>query len=113
MTSFRGPAVLLEQYWNDVQTGGRTDGCRQVDPEIPADYELPAEAAAASANLESAVGAVNLGLQLLRDGWREFRSACNNNTLTSSLARGQSTVETINVTFEGASNLLDAVRSGG
>jgi hypothetical protein len=112
MTQFRGPAVLLEQYWSDVETSGTTGGCGQPDPAIPENYVIPEEAATASPELKNTVDAVNLGLQLLREGWRDFRNACDGNSLSAGLARGQIAVSAINNAFESARNQLDALRGG-
>ncbi len=113
MTTVRGPAVLLQQYWTDVSNSGTTGGCGQPDPQIPEDYEIPQEAATASPALQDTVEAINLGLQLLREGWRDFRNACNNNSLSAGLSRGNIAVNAINTTFTSARNQLNAVRTGG
>ncbi|MFN8375867.1 MAG: HEAT repeat domain-containing protein [Anaerolineae bacterium] len=112
MTTVRGPAVLLSTYWSDVQSSGTTGGCGQPDPEIPDDYTIPDEAAAASPALRQTVDAVNLGLQLLREGWRDFRTACDTSALSSGLARGQIAVSAINAAFDSARNQLNALRNG-
>ncbi|NWF67868.1 MAG: hypothetical protein HXY40_02165 [Chloroflexi bacterium] len=112
MTDTRGPIVLLDQNWSEAQTGGDS-GCRQVDPVIPEDYALPSEVASASSNLVQAQTAVNLGLQLLRDGWTLYRTSCANNRLTANASTGLLTASSAQGAFDSARTLLNAVRSGG
>lgn len=110
VTGAAGAASVLEQYWNDVRSGGTTGGCTQPLPDIPADYELPPEARAASQDLELAAGLVNTGLGLLRLGWNQFQAACAANP-AASLSDGLQTVTNIRAAFSNARGRLDALRS--
>lgn len=106
----RGAATTLEQYWNDVRSFGSTGGCLQPLPVIPADYELPADAAAASPQLDLAKNLVNTGLELLRQSWGQFQAACAAG-LAANLNDGLKAVETVKIAFSAAISQLDELRS--
>lgn len=105
----RGAASTLEQYWNDVRSAGATGGCTQPLPAIPADYELPADAAAASPALDLAKNLVNTGLGLLRLGWNQFQAACATG-LAAGLNDGLRSIDNIKAAFSTAAGQLDALR---
>jgi hypothetical protein len=105
----RGAASLLAQYWNDVRSSGGTGGCTQPQPPVPADYTLPPEAAAASQDLALAAGLVNTGLELLRQGWTQFQTACAASP-AASLNAGLEKVNQISAAFSLASSQLDLLR---
>ena len=105
----RGAASALEQYWSDVRSAGTTGGCTQPLPAIPANYELPADAAAASPELDLAKNLVNTGLGLLRLGWDQFQAACAAG-LAAGLNDGLRSVDNIKAAFSTAASQLDALR---
>ncbi len=105
----RGAASALEQYWSDVRSAGTTGGCTQPLPAIPANYELPEDAAAASPELDLAKNLVNTGLGLLRLGWDQFQAACAAG-LAAGLNDGLRSVDNIKAAFSTAASQLDALR---
>jgi hypothetical protein len=112
MTGQRGQLTLLGQYWRDVQQAGRTDGCNQPLPPIPADYTLPPADARAAPALEQAVELINQGLELTRVGWADFLIACGSRELAPGISDGLALYSTALTAFQAATQLLDSVRDG-
>lgn len=112
MTGQRGQLTLLGQYWRDVQQAGRTDGCNQPLPPIPADYNLPPEDARAAPALGQAVELINQGLELTRVGWADFLIACGSRELAPGVSNGLALYNTAHTAFQAANQLLDSVRDG-
>jgi hypothetical protein len=111
VTSNRGAAGLLDQYWNDVRQGGSTDGCSLTPPSIPADYVLPEADAQASLDLATAVGQINSGLAMLRTGWTDFQLACTSDSqLVQQAPTEFSEAQQIEALFQAAEQSLDRVR---
>ncbi len=76
MQTTRGPTALLNQYWADIRDTGSTDGCTLPVPAIPEQTALPADLDGLSDDLDLAVGLVNNGLALTRQGWNQLTAAC-------------------------------------
>ncbi|MFQ3566245.1 MAG: HEAT repeat domain-containing protein [Aggregatilineales bacterium] len=112
MTGQRGQLTLLGQYWRDVQQAGRTDGCNQPLPPIPADYSLPLQDARAAPALGQAVELINQGLELTRVGWADFLIACGSRELAPGISDGLALYTTALTAFQAATQLLDSVRDG-
>lgn len=78
VTAPRGAAVLLVQYWQDVESTGATDGCNEPRPTIPDNYiVLPEADLDVFSELAQAVQLVNVGLDAVRNGWVTFRGVCS------------------------------------
>jgi len=111
MRNPRGPAGLLRQYWTDATRAGMTDACRDPLPDVRDDYSLPPQDAEASPELAQAVEQINLGLDLIRQGWMLFETACQTNSLASQAATGRQIVMTAEAAFQTAEGLLNVVRN--
>lgn len=109
VTGLRGSNTILDQYWRDA-IGGSTDACRLEQPTIPEDYTLPAEDAAAEPTLNQAVGQVNLGLQLVRQGWTQFAVACSSGQLRAQADNGLQVTAAARTAFDNAVALLQTLR---
>lgn len=106
-----GAYTLLNTFWTDVQSAGRTDGCRERAPEIPEDYPpISEELLEIVPDLGQAREQVNIGLGLLRQGWLLFSESCNNDTLAQNLQTGLTIVTTANSAFTNANSLLNSLR---
>ncbi len=83
VTNPQGASTKLVSYWEDVQNSGSRQGCSIVEPpEIPSITEtIPDVDFQASPDLRNAVQSINTGLDAVRIGWANFRTACNNNSL--------------------------------
>ncbi|MDX1991670.1 MAG: hypothetical protein SF029_04750 [bacterium] len=108
-----GARTLLVQYWNDVASAGRTDGCRLPAPQIPENYTetIPADVLLVAPALQSAVEQLNIGLDLLRQGWGLFNTSCQNNTLGAQLPVAQEITRTVETTFSNAEDILNTIRT--
>ncbi len=112
VTSTRGASSLLLRYWQDVQTSGDTDGCSASRPGIPETYTvLPEIDLQTSPEFSRAVTLINNGLNALRDGWREFQSACSAGNMLGSVQSGIAFAQAADSAFEAAVPLLDRVRA--
>jgi hypothetical protein len=112
VTSPRGAAALLVQYWQDVVDTGATTGCNAPRPTIPSDYTASIASDLPNLNaLESARGLVNTALSDLRIGWTNLRGACNTGGLASQgqpeLLRARNVLNN----FTSARAALDALRA--
>lgn len=112
MTGLRGEAVRIQTYWGDIQQFGTSEGCFQSQPIIPEAYTLPADVAAEFPTLQTAADLVNTGLLLTQQSFEGFFAACNNNTLSQDLATFQEQANGAVEAFNGAQDLLDALRRG-
>jgi hypothetical protein len=108
----QGANTTLAQYWDDIRQAGRTEGCRQPQPQIPDNYPpIPADVLAAVPELGNAADQINIALDLLRNqGWPLFTSACANNTLAENLATGLLITETTGSAFNVANQILVNIR---
>jgi hypothetical protein len=108
----RGSNGLLRQYWSEA-AGGSTDACRISPPPIAEDYVLPPDIALASPQLAQARDQVNLGLNLVRQGWQRLTDACAAGTadaLTQGSAAGIAIADTANGAFAAAQGILNGLR---
>ncbi|MBC7811186.1 MAG: HEAT repeat domain-containing protein [Burkholderiales bacterium] len=108
----RGSNGLLRTYWSEA-AGGSTDACRISPPPIAEDYLLPPEIALASPQLAQAKDQVNLGLNLVRQGWQRLTDACAAGTpeaLTEGSAAGIAISDTANGAFAAAQGILEGMR---
>lgn len=103
----RGANTILNQYWTDLSTAGDTDGCNRPPEEIPGAYNLPPEIALVAPELADAAENVNIGLNLLRDGWSLFRTSCIDGTLTTNLASGIAISQAATNAFNTANEILN------
>lgn len=110
MRSPRGPGGLLTQYWADAARAGVTTACNEPTPSIPETYALPPEDAEASPELAQAVEQVNIGLDLIRQGWTLFHSSCQSGRLSEQSATGVQITSTADAAFKTAEGLLVVVR---
>ncbi|MBL8130829.1 MAG: hypothetical protein JNL42_03150 [Anaerolineae bacterium] len=111
MIGSRGAATLLVQYWEDVGATGTTAGCDvPTIPDIPENVELDPAVLAGSTELARAVDLMNNGLTAIRDGWVDFRFACNSRNLMGELPSKLATARAAQSAFSAARTLLDAVR---
>ncbi|MBC7871530.1 MAG: hypothetical protein H7Y09_11880 [Chitinophagaceae bacterium] len=105
-----GARTLLLQYWTDVANSGATDACRLPPPPIPENYgTVPTDVLQVVPTLQEAVSQLNLGLDLLRQGWTTFREACQTNTLTAQLSRGQQVAQLADSAFNNVTDLVNAI----
>lgn len=112
VTRTDGAATLLNQYWRDVTTGGKTDGCLSPLPNIPSNAQqitdenlkrdLP--------ELVEAIDSVNLGLAQVRQSATIFQNACTSNDLLNQATAGASFIKNASAAFENARNAIAAVR---
>lgn len=109
MTLPDGANTLLAQYWTEGSAGS-TDGCRTVPPTIPEDYVLPPEVSQASLDLTRAMLQMNVGLAVVRDGWRLFSDACATNTVANNASFGLQQTAAANQAFAEARVALDRMR---
>ena len=113
VTGARGASSLLTRYWQDVEGGGRTEGCSiTTPPDIPGNYVLAEAERQASAELATAVDLINSGLEALRNGWTTFRFACNSRDMSGSLEQGITIARTAADAFQASVPLLDSLRGG-
>jgi len=107
----RGANTLLTQYWNDVTQAGTTDGCRNIRPTIPGDYDVVIEEQVLERfpELGEARDSVNLGLALLRDGWQMFDAACSSGQMIDSAQVGGNIAGAAAQAFTDAQTLLEEV----
>jgi len=113
VTTARGASSLLLRYWQEVQSSGTTSGCEATRPSIPQNYiVLPEIDVAVSEELHQAVNLINIGLNALRDGWREFQTACDAGNMQGRVATGLPFAEAADAAFENAVPLLDRVGTG-
>lgn len=113
VNGLRGSNTLLATYWNDAQTAGRTDACRETPPNIPLDYDIsqiPEDVLAVAPQLEQAATQINTGLGLLRQGWRLFQNSCQEGTLSANAPTGIIVADTSTTAFETANDLLLELR---
>ena len=106
---FRSPAQLLTQYWQDaLANNGDIDGCDNPTADIPGNYNLPDNVAEFSPELRQATEQVNAGLQVLRDGWDEFRTACEAGpaTVLGAAPSGQTVASAAEQSFDSANEIL-------
>jgi hypothetical protein len=101
-TAARGFIPLLNQYWTEARDTGRTDGCNSPRPVIPENYVLDEEVRAVTPELVGITDLVNTGLQLSRDGWNLFDTACSLGTLSPNAQIGIDTMTTARATFDEA-----------
>lgn len=108
MTALRGKNTLLLRYWQDVQEAGRTGGCLEPLPEIPANYELPSQdVPQVPQELIDAIESVNLGLDLSRRSWGAFAEACRTGRLVDVVGNQLPSVELAQQAFQTASASLN------
>jgi hypothetical protein len=74
---------------------------------------LPPEVAAVSLQVSQATDQVNLGLQLIRQGWSQFTTACASGDLQAQASIGLNVTKAAGDAFTVARGLLNAARSGG
>jgi len=107
-----GARSLLLQYWTDVANSGATDACRLPPPAIPENYgAVPSDVLQVVPTLQEAVAQLNLGLDLLRQGWTTFTEACQTNTLTAQLSRGQQVAQLADSAFNNVTDLVNAINN--
>ena len=114
VTDPRGASALLVQYWTDVQNSGSTTGCDTMPPTVPSDdVFIPDIDFQASPNLREGVQLINSGLSALRDGWLNFQTACNSNTMNQLdvLNRNLANAQVAASAFDAAEIKLEAVRN--
>lgn len=111
MTSSRGAATLLVQYWQDVQRTGRTDGCSLMIPEVPGIYALPQADRDAAPLLGQAVDMLNSALEATRTGWVNFVLACNSRTVFARASQELTLARAALASYEVVQTLLDEVRA--
>lgn len=115
VTGARGVSTLLNQYWTEVLNSGTTDGCSQVatlKQAIPANVELLPGEAEASPELVQAAEQINLGLQVLRDGYTNFEQACNEGdaSLVALASASVTTSSAAQGAFDNANDLITIIR---
>jgi hypothetical protein len=103
---------LLIQHWTDARDAGTTLACRDAQPPVPDDYQLPAEDAAASPRLKQAVDTYNAGLLLLRQGWAAFGTACSMGNVSGPAGGELTRANQSLALLEDASTRLDALARG-
>lgn len=103
-----GAASLLLQYWEDVETGGRTEGCELNQPSIPLLDAVPDDVVAAPDDtLERAWVQLNNGLDQLQTGWDLFRAACDSpEPIGEQLALGIATARNARDLIQSSNTLL-------
>jgi hypothetical protein len=106
-----GPNGLLEQYWRDAQSAGITNGCDQLPPDIPPNYVLTAEEADTVPELKQAVDQINLALNLTRQNWQFFQTACSAGALSERASTGLQAGQTVQEALRVAEELLNVVRN--
>jgi hypothetical protein len=109
LTGQRGAHTTLDQAWRDA-IGGSTEACRLTPPTIPEDYVLAPEDAAAEPVLSQSVGQVNLGLQLVRQGWVQFANSCAAGSLQVDADNGLQVTAAARTAFDNAAALLQTLR---
>ncbi|RMG83684.1 MAG: HEAT repeat domain-containing protein [Chloroflexi bacterium] len=102
----RGAYSILNRYWNDAAQAGQTLGCREPQPVVPDNYVINERVAELYPDIETAAENVNLGLDLLRQGWDMFAQSCANNTLIQDAQLGLTVVSTAGQAFSTANDLL-------
>ncbi|MFZ4814010.1 MAG: HEAT repeat domain-containing protein [Phototrophicaceae bacterium] len=111
--ALRGPSVVLNQYWQEVQTNnGMTGGCRAAPPSIPSPYVLPDNVVGVSVELTQATERVNQALSFLTVGWESFERACSGGTgaLLSESATGIQVADNVERLLVSAQDLLVTIR---
>ncbi|MEM6283807.1 MAG: HEAT repeat domain-containing protein [Chloroflexota bacterium] len=103
---------LLEQYLIEAsENNGVTDGCRNTNLPVPANYNLEAEARgqydlviAEEPGLQPAIDQINTGLDLLRVEIDSFSQACRGGegAVASYAGRGLGALQQIRVVFDNA-----------
>lgn len=96
----RGPAGLLNQYWEDIRDTGSTDGCNQPVPSIPADYAPPSDVADLPEDIIISIGLTNTGLELLRQSWAQFTAACGSDNPRAAADAGIQSIRSANSSFD-------------
>jgi hypothetical protein len=107
----RGAGPLLVQFWTDVKTTGSTVACENVFPEVPVDYVVPEEELNLIPGLRDIQTQVNLGLQMLRDGWTLFAAGCQNGTLTDQADLGLTQAQTAQAALDSALQAIVDMRN--
>jgi hypothetical protein len=101
-TASRGYIPLLTQYWTEARDTAQTAGCNAPRPVIPENYVLDEEVRTTTPALVGITDLVNTGLQLSRDGWDLFDTACRIGTLGGNTQIGLDTMSTARATFDEA-----------
>ena len=111
MTRPDGANSLLTQYWTDSTTVGGTTGCsRPIAAEaVPANYDLPADAAAMT-ELKSATDLINNALEAVRRSRELFATACTSSGVSSAAPQGLVFSDAAKQAFDGATVLLNGLK---
>lgn len=113
MTDLQGATTQIAFYWQQVVDNGELylGGCNQVPPIVPEDYVLDASLEGRSSDLETAIGNINIALNLTRDSVNAFYAACEAGEVPENPA-GQLTVTqfALDVFGTAQSDLLNAQR---
>ncbi len=109
----RGVVAQLNQYWQDIRTGGQTFGCGQMLPDDNvANYVgLTAEDAALDPRLNDIQVAINVGMTLARESLTNFRQACNAGNFSTLVEMGQPQAQQALAALNQASLLLDQLQT--
>ena len=106
----RGAINLLNTFWNDISTAGRTDGCRETIPSIPSDVgEIPQEVIDVVPRIDEARDQLNTTLALLRQGWNLFSESCTNGTLVDNAETGLTITGTANSALENVNGIMSEI----
>ena len=110
VTSDRGAATLLLQYWQNIQSGANPiNVCQAEVPTIPPPYQTPADVLIPE-RFQRSIDVVNQGLNILRTGWATFQLKCQEggNVLVSEAATGVTVAEGANIAFNAAKSQLES-----
>ncbi len=103
----RGAINLLNTFWNDISTAGRSDGCRETIPSIPSDVgEIPQAVIDVVPRIDEARNQLNTTLALLREGWSLFNESCTNGTLVNNFETGLTITGTANSALENVNEIM-------
>jgi hypothetical protein len=105
----QGTAVLLQNYWQNIEEFGRSEGCLQARFTYSEPYDLPDEIAAEFPQLQSATDSVNLGIDLAQSSGEAFFDGCDTSTFNNSQRQIQSLEIALNA-FREAQGVLDDLR---
>ncbi|MEO1441784.1 MAG: hypothetical protein AAFV33_15410, partial [Chloroflexota bacterium] len=112
----RSAYKLLEQYLIEARDTGATDGCRNPNISVPADYNLRASAPeqydeiiALAPELEPAIDQTNAGLALLRTEIENFQVACRagDTGVASYSGSGLAALQQIRIIFDNANEQIN------
>lgn len=103
-----GAQTLLQQYWVDVESSGRTGGCQERSPAVPVIGPPPDDIVLAQdIELIQAWTQLNDGLVLLQNGWNLFEDACDGpEAMGTQLPIGRPVAETAGELIANANTLL-------